>query len=324
MPGFFMIAGFFAQFTLRKYGRRKFLGHRMKRLLVPLFFSVLIINSLQAYLLHVIHGGTAGDLALFLGKVLPGVYSEGDWASHLWFLNYLILYSVCTALVSRLRIPGLETIAHKLAGPLGFLRKNLRILWLLGMVSLVPPVLSKLAPSLLYHDLYGFGRLSNILEYLPFFLFGLWLFADEQMQREFTRVRAWHVALFAAVLASLYLTREEGGGIAIRLLHQYALALMPWLAVLFCFALFKRFFDRPSPIFFYLSDASYTIYLFHHVCMVGFGYLLTLWAGPIAVKFLLLVLAVTALTAGIHHFLMLRFDPLRRMFNGRPNPRPRG
>jgi glucan biosynthesis protein C len=194
------------------------------------------------------------------------------------------------------------------------------VLWLLGLVSLVSPVVSALLPGIFYNDLLGIGSLRNMLHYLPFYLFGLWLFSDEELQREFVRVRSWHVLLFAATVAAVHLTHAEDGALWRKVVYYYASGLMDWLATLFCFALFKRLCDRPSRLFFYLSDASYTIYLFHHICTVGFAFLLTRWAGPIGIKFVLIVLAVTTVTVSIHHFLILRFDALRLMFNGKRNP----
>jgi glucan biosynthesis protein C len=75
-------------------------------------------------------------------------------------------------------------------------------------------------------------------------------------------------------------------------------------------------------MFTYLSDASYTIYLFHQVFVVLFGVLLLGVPISIYLKYPVIVLGSIAATLVIHHFLILRVGVLRLMFNGKGPKKP--
>lgn len=83
------------------------------------------------------------------------------------------------------------------------------------------------------------------------------------------------------------------------------------------FAVFRHTASRPSRVFRYLSDASYSVYLMHHLVIVALTLaLLALDGGPWW-KFLLTASLTLACCLDIHHFLILRHPLLAFLFNGK-------
>ena len=105
MPGFFVIAGFFAALLLERRSRGEWLKGRIERLGLPLAVGIATIVPVQAAILanapaNIVDGGATHDLL-----------------SHLWFLPVLILMCLMLAavwpLVVRVRhapVPGVITL----------------------------------------------------------------------------------------------------------------------------------------------------------------------------------------------------------------------
>ena len=81
-----------------------------------------------------------------------------------------------------------------------------------------------------------------------------------------------------------------------------------------------RYFDRPSQLARRMTDASFTIYLFHHPLIYAFGTLFILIALPPILEFTIIVAATTAAAYMLHQ--AIRCSPLALfLFNGIRRPR---
>ena len=133
------------------------------------------------------------------------------------------------------------------------------------------------------------------------------------------RDRFWVFLALALVAAGNTLLTDSSGRAA-GALQAYGADLVVWLSISIVLAAFRRFASRPSTRFAYLSEASYTVYLFHHLCVLGLGILLAAEMpasiGP-WVRFTMVVITTTLATLALHHFAILRFSPLRFAFNGK-------
>ena len=120
-------------------------------------------------------------------------------------------------------------------------------------------------------------------------------------------------------LAGLYLT-DGRQHLAYRVINIVSWALLTWMVVRVVFSLFRDWANRPSPTFAYLSYASYSIYLFHHLVVIATATaLLPLPLGG-GVKFLIVLATASIVPLAIHHFLIRRYDVLGYLFNGRVVP----
>jgi len=316
LPTFFIIAGFFSMMGLQKYGTGSFTKTRLLRILPPLFFTAVLINSLELYVRITIIQHQPMSITHFMIHELPRKWIAGEWVSHLWFLLTLLqFFAVGIALY--LLSGNLSKLRSLKRFPVYF-RKNCYFLLLLPLSQIAWCIAAKLSPEIFqgshFHGLINF---EELLVYLPYFLVGLWLYRDQELHQAFQSFARWEwYALIISLLTQYSLSNAHGAS-SLSLLRIYSTSLTCGLASHLCYVLFFKFMNRNSNVFRYLSDASYSIYLFHHLFVVLFGYLLLESEFAIGYKFLAVEIATLSITLAIHHHLILKSKTLRFMFNGK-------
>ena len=120
----------------------------------------------------------------------------------------------------------------------------------------------------------GVFEIASILLYSPYFIFGAILASESKLLARFSAISP---LVSIPLLAVAYFAR----GFAERLSHfaetvelVYLDSLSVWLCTTLCFYFFKMLFNKQSRIWLFLSDASYTVYLFHMVVVIAVGILL--------------------------------------------------
>jgi glucan biosynthesis protein C len=318
MPAFFVIAGFFAMYLVRRRPTGVFLRERLRRVLVPLVVVLLTVNVLQAWFVARFVQGDTTDL--LTGVLLPQFWS-GSLVSHLWFLVCLAVYFAGTALAA----PLLRRMGEwqPTLSPRGSAFALAGIIAVAVATPVAAAVLGKLLAPLLHQHWFGLVHPMTLLEYLPFFAVGIVLCAFPALLERFSRV-TWPAVVFAAVGgAGLYLVNGRDG-VAWKAIALASGALLAWMAIRAVFALFRRVADRPSKTFRYLSDASYSIYLFHHVIVI----VAATWLLPLAIgagaKFVIVLAVAASGSLAVYHVLIRPSAVLSYLFNGaiRPTVRP--
>ena len=274
LPVFFALAGFFAAYLLEARGIRSFLRHRWSRIGVPflvawpfvavtVFFLLRFVSSFSSIPSPVSYDLAAGNSNLSLGI---------DYLFlHLWFLYDLMILCVvaCALRMLAVRIPErvraraldlFERLVHRggiavlaLAAALPLYRMQS---W--GIDSYGGPFP---APRLL--ALYGL-----------FFAFGWMLFRRRRTLDGFKR-RAW-IALAAGVVAFLAHRHFVDTGCQPKpdrsctgIDDGHHLGAIVFLALTMSFltyslfGLFLRYMDNPSPLWRYIADASFWMYIVH-------------------------------------------------------------
>ncbi|WP_187782100.1 acyltransferase family protein [Gimesia chilikensis] len=320
MPTFFIIAGFFSMMSLQKYGIKVFTQVRLVRIVVPLLSTALIVNTLELYFRTTVLHHEPMSLGHFLTRVLPQLWLSGQWVSHLWFLLTLLQFFAVG--ISLFLIGGYLPKWTQMRPLVAGIRKNCYFLLLIPCADLLWNVAAKIAPNIFHGSLCcGLLNLEDFITFLPYFLLGLWLFKDKTLQDEFHRIARWEWGMLPLAVLVYYLEENAHGFNTESLLRIYSFGVICALASHICYVLFYRFMNRDSRVFRYLSDASYSIYLFHHICVVIFGYLLLSSTIAISYKFLAVEIATFAVTLSLHHFLILRIPVLRFLFNGKRTAR---
>ncbi|MFC3050804.1 acyltransferase family protein [Kordiimonas pumila] len=308
MPTFFLISGFFCSLTLDRYGVAVFLQKRLPRIALPILAVWGFIIVPRVYMTN-----SLGYTDVTLWPI--------DWNSlweniyHLWFLFYILLYFLVAPFLAPV-IRLVHSIDRKLHSSNGLIKFCLFMgfsgLFLGGFLALVMAAYLK---PYLYEGLRFFGSLYHVLYYFLFFLAGMLL-------KESVRVRAafltygWLLWLlvFAAILTLSEINPHSFMGRAVTNVYGGALALASVHLTLF---IFSRFFDRPSKLWLYLSDASYSVYLLHHgiVILAAIGLMGT--SLPVLIKFLIVCVTGFLVPLALHEYLILRIPVLRLLFNGR-------
>lgn len=314
MPAFFVIAGFFAMYLVRRRSTGVFLGERMRRTLIPLVVVLCTLNVVQAW--FTARFVQNDDSPLLAGVLLPS-FLEGDLVSHLWFLACLAAYFALVALAAPLlRRVGEWQLPRTPHGD------TLALLTVIGAAAVAPVAIaafgSLFAPWPQQY-LLGVFRPLTILTHLPYFVVGVVLCLLPELLARFSRITVWSIAFALLGAAGLQFAQTQGGaaGKALALVSE---ALLAWMAIRAVFALFRRYADRPSRTFRYLSDASYSIYLFHHLIVI----VTATWLLPVAlaagVKFAIVLAVATVLSLALYHGLVRRSRVLSYLFNGAPPP----
>lgn len=313
MPAFFVIAGFFAQMMLLKHGGRYFVSHRIHRLLVPLLTTALLLNTTQLWLQSRIPILAANSVPV--PDSLSQIVTSGRWWQHLWFLIVLLIFSLAA-------LPGYKMLKRPLQTEVIPANPHR---YVLATILLLGPLCELLAHSILHSCrflmdgpfLLGILDPAQLLSYAPFFVFGLWMYSCPRRLEEFCHV-GWptFAAAIAIVLVQLWLGATGGGRLHSFVEWGYA-GLIHWLGCHLCFSLFWWAVKGPSNFWRYCSDASYTIYLTHHLLVVVVaGSLLSLNWSPFA-KFAIVCSVVSMAAFLIHELLVRRIKLLSYLFNGK-------
>lgn len=306
MPAFFVVSGYFCFLTLKKYQVRKFLTVRLKRLVIPFFFTALIINSFQAAFLN-----WAGWHPFEFSEYII----RGGYVSHLWFLTNLFVYFLAAGSVVAFFKPAAK-LGMNLARQTFNKIPILLIVIAMPLFSIVILTLNKVGFPL-YSSFFGVFNTSSILLYSPFFIFGTALATHKDFLHRFCTINpiVCLVILFASVLVANLVI--DADGLLFIVIKEYFNTLSKWLSVLVCFFIFYRFCNKQSKSIRMLSDSAYTVYLFHHYFVIVLGTFLINLDFSANFSWIILIALITILTIVIHNYLISKNKVLLFMFNGK-------
>ena len=307
MQAFFAISGFFCALTLSRYSVVKFLRVRLVRIALPMLITGATLNMFQNIFLD------SRDLYNF---TFTGHFFAAEWVSHLWFLRNLVFYFLIAAIVVAVFRPLLLPLNNLL----GRMASSINIYVLISGLPLVSvAVLSLTVINFPLHEKWLFGVLHwyQLMVYLPFFVVGVFFYTLPELLRRFTAVSAIVMCIQVAVGVALIHWTKTGESLFHNAVYGYAYALIGWSFVVLTFKLFQRFFNKPSKIWAFFSDASYTIYLFHHLFVILIGIVVLHFGGGPIVGLFLIMAATFAVTVCIHIYFVSRVPLARYLFNGK-------
>ncbi len=302
MPAFFILSGYFAALTLKRYGSSKFLKVRVTRIMIPFIVTALTLNSMQAYILNYT-GWIDFNLKTYL--------LDGNWVTHLWFLMNLVLYFLLYVLFHNL-LKGYTTrilyyINHLLS----------KIPFIAIMMFLLPlSIIGALAVGQIY-PIEHILKTSLLFNYMPFFFFGVLTFHHKTVLEKFTDFPPLYSFLITvvAVLISHYFASLDA--YIWYIVKVYFVSIGMWFSASLCFHLFKKFTSFHSNIFRVLSEMSYTVYLFHHLLVIMIGLILIHYGIGGAMGMVLLIVSVAIIAISIHLLLISKVKILSLLFNGK-------
>ena len=270
MPIFFVMSGFFGALVYERRGETGFVANRTKRILIPFAVAWAVVFPACTLIVlcgfHKIEYGTLGvDPSLMRKYSHEGV--PFITTTYLWFLHYLLwLYvlALATCRVVRRLPPGVRA---QLLARTFYLSSSAVGLALLSL------------PLLIACSFYRDGAVEATGSFVPdlpqtiyygtFFAWGWLLF---HWPAFFTQVKARTVrhvicgaaAFCAALFFELLRIRvHEASHVVAQVGVTLAYTAATWAWTLGLMGVYLRVFDRFSPLWRYLSDAAYWIYLTH-------------------------------------------------------------
>jgi glucans biosynthesis protein C len=329
MPLMFVVAGGGIWYSLRTRAARTFVTERLGRLLVPLVVGILLVVPPQVYYSLRSNGEDPGSYRQFLGRFFGGGLFE---SAHLWFLWYLLLYSL-------LLLPVFLRLRRG---------SGQRALDRLTLFSTRPGGLFLLGtPVAVVEAAFGSAGAGgwNVLAYVPFLVLGFLLSADPRFRE--VVLRSWLAALVAGVatLAALFVIvhydiggtdQQLGTGYAFwevvwRLLKGFA----GWSWTLTVFGLANYLarlatrrsrvpvagdagpggspgrFDRATR---YTNEAVLPFYVLHQTPIVIIGFYVVQWDLNLFAKYLIISLSSLAVTLLLYDLAIRRANVTRVLF----------
>jgi len=306
MPTFFVISGFFCVLTIRKYNSKVFILVRMKKILIPLFVTGITLNSIQATIL-----ANTG----FYDFEIWDYLSNGKWTSHLWFLINLVVYFIGAALVSYFLSKPIKII-NNFCNRLFLLIPLTIIIVIMPTISIMIYGLNKIGFPL-YSNYYGVFDVFSICIYLPYFMFGALLGGNYESLYKFSKsnFKITILLLLGSVFASKLIIVSSNTYYMI--ISTYVENLTVWFSIVLCFHVFYKYFNSPSSMWRFLSDASYTVYLFHHLIVISLGIILINLKIQPLIAIPILILLTLVITLSIHNYWISKSKWAYLLFNGK-------
>ena len=328
MPIFMFIAGFFGALLVEKRGLSQFYRHRLSRLGLPLILFLPLMLPLT------ISGFQFANIAQQLGvegawKIIQG----SDWANfyspfitiHLWFLYYLVIYSVLAYLLSPLSqmLPEKFQPSTLIARLIGIPGSSLLLSIPLGW-ALVDSIL----PGLLIPGVDLIPEKASFLAYAFLYLCGWALWSRRDL---LTHVATWPRISFSLGLATalffawgFMLQNLENPEILTsemwKFLTSCVAGMVMWQAIWGFIGLFAKLTSKEIPGVRYFVDASYWIYLIHLPFTIWIpGYLANRDWGSF-VKFGLTLTGTTVIGL-ITYDLLVRSTVIGKLLSGQKYPR---
>lgn len=321
MPIFMVVAGFFAALLFFDRSPTKMIINRCKRIVFPFIVFVLLLWPLVtlafSYSNKVFSFDTVFETvigAMYINTTLS-TFSEltafiPQTTMHLWFLYYLIVFSVASFILGLLFVKAPFITAKTTAFYNAVLQKPiLKFLVLSILTFLLLLFMGKSWVETSTSFVLDFG---TFLFYFYFYMFGWILFKSKHLLNTFMRYD-WAFTIIGILIYTVYFLMGTTLSIEIKTLIN---AICVSLFIFGFIGLFLRYFSNHSPRMRYISDSSYWVYLLHLPLTAFLPGLIGEWNIPAVVKFLIVVVITTIICFVTYHY-FVRSTFIGKFLNGR-------
>ncbi|MDX1373093.1 MAG: acyltransferase family protein [Nitrososphaeraceae archaeon] len=299
MPMFFVVAGFFSSFLLKKIGLKAFIKHRFKRIVLPFLLSIIIIVPICGFVFSIYRNLILNDEQLGWTNVLMGSL---NWTGfyHIWFLYYLIIFYVAYLSIRRvtenLSINKINEISEIKYFLTALILIAIQYFFFQGQVEPWTGIVPKIG-QLLY-----FGY---------FFAIGVFIDANHKFlfTNQYLRYSYILIGLILLYFTHLYGEQLNYG------LYSVLISMQTVFFVLGHIAIFMNLFNRESRFLRYFSDSSYWFYLIHFPIVVTLQIVLLDVNVNLWLKFIFIIVFTTAFSTVTYH-LFVRFTWIGTLLNG--------
>jgi len=318
IPLIFMVSGGAIVLALGQRPPGAFARDRVRRLLLPLIFGILVIVPPQVYIERHSSGQFAGSFLEWLPQAYVGIYPKGNLSwNHLWFVAYvLILTFVLLPVYLWARTPNGQATQARLAAVMSVTGLH----WLMA----VPLAASITFLSPLSHNVNGFiGDWHGIATAALLLLYGGFVYGTPQMLATLNRQRWVSLAVAVAAFAALdLLVFHAAPGSRVRILGVpifAPLSAINTVAWLFAFiGLANRYLQRRPRFLVEATELVYPFYMIHQtITVITVYWLLQLAVAPVP-AYLLTVLATFGGTWLICAWLVRPWRWVRPLFGLEP------
>jgi peptidoglycan/LPS O-acetylase OafA/YrhL len=302
----FVLAGAASWYAFGRRDAHEYRIERVKRLLVPFLFGLVVIVPIQSYLAIVWRGGSA-SIPAFTADYWTmqreiGGYDGGFTPGHLWFIFYLFIYSMVAApLFARWRAR---------TGPRRW------VFWYLALM----PLVMYLGDAVPWPE----DGPQNLFYSFALFVGGFLLVSEPRLEAAIDDAWRWLAPVAGALIATqLWLwisgTGDRWNTGVMSVVFDVWEATVTWVSVLALLALGKRFLSFDTSFLRWGNEAAYPIYLLHQsvIIMVAWA-VLTAVAMPALPGFVLVFVGSLLVSVALYELVVKRTRVTRFLFGMRP------
>ncbi len=324
MPLLFFISGAVSYYMLIKYDGRYFIKQRFLRLMIPLFFGMLVIVPPQIYLERVNQGYT-GSYWQFYPSIFEGKpYPEGNTSwHHLWFILYLFIYDLISVPLFKWLLFGKgKQFTEQKLGWLGR-GKNIYLLMLPSMIVYAALILKFPGTNALV------GDWAMLIYFYLFVILGYLIMCNQQLVESMVRNRRFSMLLaFGSLILINYIRWNDlrpsqtlgeswqSNPLTYLYLSNYPVIAWSWIMMLVGYA--KKYLDRPHRIHQYVNQAIYPYYILHQTIIVILAFYVVKVEESILAKYLFILGFTLVLCMFFYHIFIRSYNVTRILFGMKP------
>lgn len=282
MPLFFFLSGYFSELVWNRKGWKSYLVSRTNRLVLPFLVGIVFFAPIQYYVMYLNKSGKLANLS-YLEFYFDSWNRGLDGLSHLWFLQYLIIYCIILVGFSKIR----ET---------AFFKKLPN--WAIVLKYSIATFVISIVTNIFFLKGNKFFHIDPFLFffYLSFFLSGIFAYKSRLLFGGASLSHTPKLILLILSILALNLFRlieisdplwmsPIWGKEWIRIYHLSLATITAWMFIYFFIEIFREFANWETSITIYLKESSLPIYLIHHPISLVLGYLLIPLSISIYLKF---------------------------------------
>ncbi|WP_350293990.1 acyltransferase [uncultured Croceitalea sp.] len=313
LPLLFLISGTGTVFAFSKRKWFQFIGERSYRLLIPLFFGVVLIVPPQIYFENIQEYSSYFQLypdALLHLKT-----------NHLWFIENLFYISIISIpiiiLFKSKQSIGVKKLLDEIAS-----RKYGLFLWVLPLLFI--KIVSKdFYPS----DSKDITNLSSTFFFGYFFLTGILMTTTPNIWNHLKRHRKFNLRIAIAciiIFYGYYFLPEEIASkvfsLKVRWIIWYLVTcLVSWSSIITLLGYGQFWFNKSSPLLTKLNEAIYPFYILHQTVIVVLTFYIVKLNLPIFIKIPILLKSSLLIIIILYRFLIYPFKLTRIIFGMKKN-----
>ena len=314
MPIFMLVAGFFASLLFYERGTRQMFKNRMSRITYPfLVFLLILFVPVAAGMTYTesVFASNPNALSDTLAQYTTLSSFIPTRTVHLWFLYYLIMFSLASFLLGLLfkSLPKASQFINKVFHSI-FKQPILRLVVFTFLTVMI----------LVFMDRYWVNTSTGLIPdfntfifYFFFYMIGWLIFKSKSLLNTFTKYD-WLFTILGVVLFTWYFFTDTSTMDLWIIMTIRSLCC--WLLILGVTGLFMRYGSHHSARMRYISDSSYWVYLLHLPLTIIIPALIADWDIPGVLKFLFVTITTGIICIVTYHF-FVRNSFIGKFLNGR-------
>ncbi|MFH6768978.1 acyltransferase family protein [Gaetbulibacter aquiaggeris] len=314
MPIFFVVAGFFASLLFHERSSIKMIKNRVNRILLPFLVFVVLLWPLVGITFdysNIVFAEGSSPLASASERFSNVLAFIPKRTMHLWFLYYLVLYSIASFIVG-LIFKQLPWFTKQSSQSFSFIiQRPLLKLFVFSAITLC--ILMIMNRTWVATSLSFIPDLNTFIFYAFFYFFGWILFKSKSYLSSFMTYD-WAFTILGIALFTVYFLMDTST-LPLQVI-MIIKSINVWLFIFGFTGLFIRYASNHSAVMRYVSDSSYWVYLLHLPLTAFIPGLISEWSMPAFFKFFI-VMAGTALVCFITYHYFVRSTFVGVFLNGR-------